>query len=107
LTKDFVGSFAIIPVEGKEQMQLGYALVPEHWGKGYATELSIAGLQYVFTKTSIDPIYAYTEGHNISSQKVLLKAGFKYSGSRMEGEKEVMEFMLGKNEYSRATRVWR
>ena len=40
-SKEFVGSFAIIPVEGKEQMQLGYALLPEHWGKGYATELPL------------------------------------------------------------------
>lgn len=102
LTKEFVGSFALIPVEGKEQMQLGYALLPEHWGKGYATELSIAGLKYVFTKTSIDPVYAYTEAQNLSSQKVLLKAGFKH-GSYMDGEKEVVEFFLRKNEYFEAS----
>src|SRR5215813_3220006 len=54
-----VGSFGVIPVEGKDQMQLGYALMPEHWGRGYATELTLAGLEYLFTRTSIDPIYAY------------------------------------------------
>lgn len=44
-TGEFVGSFAIIPVEGKEQMQLGYALLPTHWGKGYATELTVARIE--------------------------------------------------------------
>ena len=101
LSKEFVGSFAMIPVEGKDQMQLGYSLLPEHWGKGYATELTIAGLHYVFTKTQINPIYAYTEEPNTSSQKVLLKAGFRPNGSYMEGEKEVVGFVLEKEEYLR------
>ncbi|HLG41358.1 MAG TPA: GNAT family N-acetyltransferase, partial [Chitinophagaceae bacterium] len=34
----FVGSFAIIPVEGSDKLQLGYALTKENWGKGYASE---------------------------------------------------------------------
>ena len=99
LTKEFVGSFAMIPVEGKDQMQLGYSLLPEHWGKGYATELTIAGLHYVFTKTQINPIYAYTEERNTSSQKVLLKAGFRPNGSYKEGDKAVEGFVLEKEEY--------
>jgi ribosomal-protein-alanine N-acetyltransferase len=101
LSKEFVGSFAMIPVEGKDQMQLGYSLLPEHWGKGYATELTIAGLHYVFTKTQINPIYAYAEEPNTSSQKVLLKAGFKPNGSHMEGDKAVEGFVLEKEEYLR------
>ena len=98
-SKEFVGSFAVIPVEGKDQMQLGYSLLFEHWGKGYATELTIAGLHYVFTKTPIDPIYGYTEGANLSSQKVLLKAGFKPNGSNIERGKEVVGFIYWKDDY--------
>lgn len=100
---EFVGSFAIIPVEGKEQMQLGYALLPSQWGKGYATELTIAGIDCVFSQTPIDPLYAYTEGRNLTSQKVLLKAGFKQNAAIKEGEKEIMRFVLHKEEYSRGT----
>jgi [ribosomal protein S5]-alanine N-acetyltransferase len=95
----FIGSFAIIPREGKEHMQLGYALLPQHWGKGYATELTAAGIHYVFTKTPIDPIYAYTQAPNHSSQKVLLKAGFKHAGNNNENDIEVVGFMLRKAEY--------
>ena len=98
-SKEFVGSFALIPVEGKDQMQLGYALKPEHWGKGYATELTVAGLEYVFSKTAIDPIYAYTESVNLPSQRVLLKAGFMPNGNSAAGEKEVAAFKLSKADY--------
>jgi [ribosomal protein S5]-alanine N-acetyltransferase len=105
ITGEFVGSFAIITVEGKEQMQLGYALLPAHWGKGYATELTVAGIEYVFSKTPVNPLYAYTEVPNLPSQKVLLKAGFKLNGSNKEGEKEVVGFVLHKEEYLKAKSV--
>jgi ribosomal-protein-alanine N-acetyltransferase len=98
-SNEFVGSFAVIPVEGKDQMQLGYALIPGHWGKGYATELTLAGLNYIFHQTPIDPIYAYTESPNLLSKKVLLKAGFMPNGNKMEGEKEVAGFVLSKENY--------
>ena len=102
LTREFIGSFAIIPREGKEQMQLGYALLPQYWGKGYATELTVAGIRYVFTKTPIDPIYAYAQAPNHSSQKVLLKAGFRHIGNDNENGKEIAGFMLRKSEYLEA-----
>lgn len=75
-SREFVGCFAVIPVENTDHMQLGYALLPQHWGKGYATELTRAGLHYIFTQTPLNIIYGYTEEPNAASQKVLLKSGF-------------------------------
>jgi [ribosomal protein S5]-alanine N-acetyltransferase len=94
--QQFVGSFAIIPVEKTEDMQLGYALLPEHWGKGYATELSMAGLQYCFTKTPLQTVYAFTQPANQPSQKVLLKCGFKPFGTRTENGSELLRFVTRK-----------
>jgi RimJ/RimL family protein N-acetyltransferase len=98
-TNQVVGSFGVIPVEGKNQMQLGYALTPENWGHGYATELTRAGLEYIFTKTSIDPIYAYTESRNVLSKKVLLKTGFMPNGENTEDGKRIAGFILSKAAY--------
>lgn len=96
-----VGSFALIPIEGSEKMQVGYALMPEYWGKGYATELTLAGLQYIFTETDIQLIYAVTEEPNTGSQNVLFKVGFTPSGSRMEEGKKLLEFVLSKETYNK------
>lgn len=90
----FIGSFAFIPVEGTEDSQLGYALLKEHWGKGYATEMMREGIQYVFTRTSLDEVYGITEAANIASQKVLLKVGFVLKENYREGEKEMCKFRL-------------
>jgi ribosomal-protein-alanine N-acetyltransferase len=90
---EFVGSFAIIPLPSKPgEIQLGYSLLPAHWGKGYATELAIAGLDFFRKNFKVPVIYAVTEKPNIASQKVLLKAGFSAAGSFIEKTKELLLF---------------
>ncbi len=94
----FVGSFVIIPIpDDKEKIQLGYSLVPEFWGKGFATELTKEGLHYFRTQTPLEEIYAVTESPNTASKNVLLKAGFQPAGNRKEGEKELLLFMVKRN----------
>lgn len=94
-TGAFVGSFAMIPIpDDTNKMQLGYAFPKESWGKGYATELTIAGLDYFRNKTTLPEIYAVTETPNVASQKVLLKAGFQPFGTKMEGDKELLVFIV-------------
>lgn len=94
LTGSFVGSFAIIPVDETEEMQLGYALLTEHWGKGFATELSKGGLEYVFGKTPLELIHAYVEKPNIASRMVLLKSGFRPNGEKKEKKKILDGFVI-------------
>ena len=95
-TGKFVGSFAFIPVDGTEESQLGYALLKENWGKGFATELMREGINYVFNNTSLNEVYGITEAANVASQKVLLKVGFTLHKTYKEGEKEVCCFRLTK-----------
>lgn len=54
---------------------IGYRLMPEFWGKGYATESSIASLEYGFNVLQLDTIYGITHFENEASHKVLLKIG--------------------------------
>jgi ribosomal-protein-alanine N-acetyltransferase len=75
-TDIFVGSFAIIPLDNTNDLQLGYSLLKEYWGRGYATEITKAGMQYAFNVLGVSFIYGVTEEDNIASQHVLLKCGF-------------------------------
>jgi ribosomal-protein-alanine N-acetyltransferase len=90
----FIGSFAFIPVEGTENSQLGYALLKENWGKGYATELTREGINYVFSKTELEEVYGITQAENIDSQKVLLKAGFIYVDKFREEDRELYKYIV-------------
>jgi [ribosomal protein S5]-alanine N-acetyltransferase len=90
----FVGSFAIIPLEKTVHMQLGYSLLPAYWGKGFATELTKAGLKYVFTQTNLEEIFGVTELLNIDSQKVLIKNGFVFEKKYKENSKELSLYRI-------------
>lgn len=93
----FVGSFAVIPVETTDnsrhtEIQLGYALLKDHWGKGYATESTLAGRRYAFDVMKLPVIVAITETGNIASQKVLLRSGFIQQDNIQEGNKPLCYF---------------
>ncbi len=56
--------------------ELGYRFKKKHWGKGFATESSIAVLNYGFNNFKIDSIFAITDPNNVNSKNVLIKLGF-------------------------------
>jgi ribosomal-protein-alanine N-acetyltransferase len=85
----FVGSFAIIPIGTTDEMQLGYSLLKEHWGKGYATEIVQAGLTYAFTVLNMTEIAGVTEVENTASQKVLIKNGFVFEKTYEEAGRQL------------------
>ncbi len=57
---------------------VGYRIIKRYWGEGYATESSIAALDYGFNKLNLDTIYGITVKDNHASHHVLLKIGLKY-----------------------------
>ena len=88
----FVGSFAIIPLSGREELQVGYALLKEHWGKGYAKEILLSGLEFIKSTLGISSIAAVTEEENDASQRVLVNAGFTLEHRYMEKDKYLLRF---------------
>lgn len=59
---------------------LGYALHPDYWGRGYASEAARALVKAFFRFTDGDLIWAGALPENPASQKVLYKTGFRHVG---------------------------
>ena len=53
----------------------GYRLNERYWNKGYATEASVAWLNYGFKEMKIDEMNAYTHAENGASNHILQKIG--------------------------------
>lgn len=60
--------------------ELGYWLAEPYWGKGIMTEVVAQMVAYSFEHFDIDRIFAKPFGTNLSSQRVLEKAGFALEG---------------------------
>ena len=57
---------------------VGYRLIPRYWGRGYATEVSKASVNYGFNTLKLNLIYATASMHNLASRKVLEKTGLTF-----------------------------
>jgi len=65
--------------KSKHTLTLGYALLPQYWGKGYATEISKAICKWAWKKFPwLTKIEAGCDENNLASQRVLEKLGFKF-----------------------------
>lgn len=60
--------------------EIGYFLLPEHWGKGYATELARALIDVGFTKYGLHKISARCNSNNLKSENVMKKVGMTKEG---------------------------
>ncbi len=58
-------------------VELGYALMPNFWNKGRATEIASASVEIAFEILKLQSLVAFTPTTNIASQHVIEKAGFK------------------------------
>jgi ribosomal-protein-alanine N-acetyltransferase len=54
---------------------VGYQLMPEFWGKGYATEATMFFLDYAFNTLQAQEVNAYAHTTNKASVRVLEKCG--------------------------------
>jgi RimJ/RimL family protein N-acetyltransferase len=79
--------FGMISVESRLQgrLTLGYALAPEAWGKGYASEAARAIVDASFQLTNAVEMLASARIENPASRRVLEKCGFVFTGAGQEG----------------------
>lgn len=78
-----VGFHVLNHVQGEPDIQVGYALFHQFWGRGYATEMARALLRYGFAERQVPVIVAITNNGNTASQHVLRKAGLEHKGERL------------------------
>src|SRR5215469_7865139 len=47
-------------VEGRDTIELAYAIASSHWGKGLAAEISLAALNLAFNNLNLDRVVGFT-----------------------------------------------
>jgi RimJ/RimL family protein N-acetyltransferase len=70
---------------GVDRLALGYALSPEVWGRGYATEAVEAMVETAFRLTHCVEINVDVRVENPASRRVLDKCGFAYLSTGPQG----------------------
>ncbi len=73
-----IGICGLLKRETLEDVDIGFAFLPEYWGKGYAVEAAQAMLTHGKNDYGLDRIVAITAPDNEASIALLKKLGFSF-----------------------------
>ena len=73
-----IGISGLLKREVFEDVDIGYALLPEYWSRGYALESASAVMSYARDKLGSTRVLAVVNPDNQSSIRLLEKLGFQY-----------------------------
>jgi RimJ/RimL family protein N-acetyltransferase len=62
-------------VDDEEELEIGYRLMPGHWGLGYATEAAVACRDYALALNAAPSIISIIHVDNTASQRVAARNG--------------------------------
>jgi RimJ/RimL family protein N-acetyltransferase len=91
------GGLSRVPVEGREQLELGWALLGAYWGYGYATEIGRAGLDFAFDRLDADEVIAFTEARNNRSRAVMERLGMSYSHEMVDSDEPFVLYRIARD----------
>jgi len=79
-----IGDGGLHPLAGRgPDVELGYTLARDAWGRGYATEIGSALVAHAFEALGVPRVMAQVEPENAASRRVLEKLGMTERGVRL------------------------
>lgn len=65
-------------------VEIGWRLVAEYWGRGYATEAAREALRFGFESLGLAEIVSFTAVANLRSRVVMERLGFRHGGETFD-----------------------
>lgn len=88
-----IGSCGLYQRDNLDHPDIGFAFLPEFFGKGYGWEAASAIKSYAFNQLKLTTLLGFTLPNNSASRKLLEKLGLRVTGT-FQFEKESEELLL-------------
>jgi Acetyltransferases, including N-acetylases of ribosomal proteins len=100
-TNQMVGMCGLLiqTVDGVTRMEVGYSLLPQHWGKGYASEAAQKCRDYAFENNLTEDLISIIHIDNEASKKVARTNGMQVFTTTMYKDFPVDIFRITKDEW--------
>lgn len=98
-SKKFIGWCGLWRLIETDEIEVGYAVFKEFWGKGYAVEASEAFLNYGFNELNLEKIVAVANPENQNSRRVMEKIGMKYDYIGKFYERDLVHYSITRDEF--------
>lgn len=102
-TNEFIGQCGLLvqEVDDRRELEIGYSIIPDYWGRGYATEAAIKCRDYAFNNDFAESIISIIHPENIRSVKVALKNGMINEKQTIFRDMPVVIYRIYKNDWVR------
>ena len=100
-TGELIGWSGLMPLDGTPEIEVGYGMKKEFWGKGIGYECAAAWLDYGFNEAGLEKIVAIAVPENVGSWRVMEKCGMKYEKTEMHYGMECLLYQISKAEFDR------
>ena len=86
-----IGHAGLVPqtIDGEEYIEVGYWIDEPCWGKGYASEVALALLEYGLQTLHLPKVISLIQHGNIASEKIAIKNGMKKERDLLLSERMV------------------
>lgn len=98
-SNEFAGWCGLWRLKETNEIEIGYALRKEFWGKGYAVEASEKFLEYGFEELNLAEIVAVTDPENKHSRGVMEKLGMRYDYTDKFYGRDLVHYSMTKTEF--------
>jgi ribosomal-protein-alanine N-acetyltransferase len=100
-TGEMFGWSGIQPLDGTSEIEVGYGMTKEFWGKGIGYECASAWLAYGFETANLERIVAVASPENTGSWRIMEKCGMRYEKTETHYGMECVFYAISKAEYDK------
>ena len=98
-TREIIGWAALKQLDNTEEIEIGYRLLEEFWGRGYATESTRRLLAYGFLELKLERIVSIAMETNRASTRVMEKTGLKFEKRGIFYETKCVYYAIDRKTY--------
>lgn len=98
-TGKMIGWSGLQPLDGTDEIEVGYGMAREFWGKGIGFEAAKAWLEFGFEKANLKRIVAVAYPENTGSRRIMEKCGMKYEKTEPHYGADCVFYAISKDDF--------
>jgi ribosomal-protein-alanine N-acetyltransferase len=98
-TDEIIGWSGLQPLDGTDEIEVGYGMIKEFWGRGIALEAARAWLDFGFNEKSLERIVAVAYPENKNSWGIMEKLGMRYEKTAEHYGANCVFYAISRDEY--------
>ncbi len=98
-TGEMIGAAGIQPLEDTGEIEVGYSVIKDFWGRGLGTEAARGWLDFGFNECGLKRIVAVAVVENAASRHIMEKLGMKYEKTETHYNEECAFYAISREAY--------